>query len=411
LGPGWIEVLDAATGHEITRFRVPGSESGPRGAATLAVSPDGRTVAAASGYGRLQTWDARTGAPGWPGDPTFVSAFSPDGKSLVHARSGGHLVFLDAAGSEAPRQVHLPARAGNRFLSEVTAISFSPDGRRLAVATGDGQVRLCDPATGEQRTTFPPADVPPESALDPRVRFSYGAPALAFSRDGKWLLVGDQDGSVRLWEVDTRQEARRLAGHERRVTFVAFGPGQTTALSAADDGGVYQWDLRPADGPAGRPAWDELASPDAAVAYRALWALLDDPAAAVRMLRANLPRAVEPKPEELARLIARLDSDEFAAREAASKALVDLGPLATPALRAALDRKPPAEARERITKLLDRAGAEPSAVDRRAIRGVSVLERIGTADARALLTEWAAGAPAARLTGEAKAALARLAAK
>jgi hypothetical protein len=320
-------------------------------------------------------------------------------------------VFLEPTTGRERNRVNLAGEPRDPHVGAVTAVAFSRDGRWLGIATDEGRIRLCDPATGIERAVFQAVDLPAQAAHDRRVRVSHGAEALAFSADGKWLLAGGPDGSVRLWEVDTQQEARRLAGHERRVTFVAFGPGGTTALSAGDDGCAYQWNLGLAALPAGRSAWDDLAAADAAVGYRAAWTLIADPAAAERTFREKLPPAAEPKPEELARLIARLDADEFAAREAAAKALADLGPLAAPALRAALAGKPSAETRERITKLLNRMATEPSAADRRAIRAMLVVERIGTAEARTLLTEWAKGAPAARLTQEAKAALSRMAAK
>jgi WD40 repeat protein len=411
LGPGWVEVLDAATGSEIARFRVPGSEREPRGASELSISPDGRMIVAATPWGRLQTWDAMTGTPGWAGETRHRWAFAPDGRLLACSPDEPALVFLDPATGAERSRAKLAGEPRDRGINQVIATAFSPDGRWLAVATGDGRIRLCDPETGVERTAFLAMDPLSRAGLDPRVRSSYGVEALAFSADGKWLLAGEPTGTVRLWEVDTRQEAQRFAGHDRCAAFVAFGPDGRTALSAGHDGGAYQWNLGLTAPPTARPAWDDLASPDAAVGYRAAWALIADPAGAVSTLRAKLPPAAEPKAEELARLIARLDSDEFATREAATRALTNLGPLAAPALRAALAAKPTAEARERITKLLDRMATELSPADRRAVRALLVLERIGSADARALLKEWAAGAPAARLTEEAKASLVRLGAK
>ncbi|MBO0697073.1 MAG: PQQ-binding-like beta-propeller repeat protein, partial [Zavarzinella sp.] len=408
LGPGLVEVLDAATGREITRVRVPGSEREPRGASVLALSPDGRTVLVASPLGRLQTWDATTGAAGWSGEAQCRWAFAPDGRVLACTPTHPALVFLDPATGAERGRAKLAGEPRDLGINEIIAVAFSPDGRRLAVATGDGRIRLCDPATGAEQTAFQAVDLPPEAALDRRFRSSHGVEALAFSADGRWLLAGDPSGTVRLWEVDTRQEARRFTGHDRWASFVAFGPNGTTALSAGNDGSAYLWDLKPPALSADRSAWDDLAAADAAVGYRAVWALIDDPGGTVKTLRAKLPAAIEPKPEELARLIARLDADDFATREAAAKALTDLGPLAVPALRNALGQRLPTEARERITKLLDRMATEPSSADRRAIRAVLVLERIGTADARTLLAEWAAGAPPARLPEEAKAALTRL---
>jgi hypothetical protein len=61
-----------------------------------------------------------------------------------------------------------------------------------------------------------------------------------------------------------------------------------------------------------------------------------------------------------------------------------------------------AEARERVTKLLDRSPNDLTGNGRRAVRAVQVLERIGTPEAWTLLSEWAAGADGAVLTVAAK---------
>jgi hypothetical protein len=109
----------------------------------------------------------------------------------------------------------------------------------------------------------------------------------------------------------------------------------------------------------------------------------------------------------LAKLIAGLGSDRFADREAASTELAALGRLAEPALKAAVARGLPAEARERADRLLATLAADPAGEELRRSRAVLALELAGSPEALALLKEWAAGAPGALLTEEAKAAVGR----
>ena len=79
-------------------------------------------------------------------------------------------------------------------------------------------------------------------------------------------------------------------------------------------------------------------------------------------------------------------------------------------MRKALESDPSPEARRRIGKLLDAlAGPVTAGEALRVLRAVEVLEYIGTPEAQAVLKELAQGAPEARLTQEAKAALDRLA--
>src|SRR5262249_30216223 len=112
----------------------------------------------------------------------------------------------------------------------------------------------------------------------------------------------------------------------------------------------------------------------------------------------------------LASLIADLDSNQFAVREKAARDLERLGDSATAALREKLKDKPPMQTQQRINALLKNlCGLDPSPGQLRIMRAVQVLEYIGDAEARKLLTKLSEGAPQARLTQEAKASLERLA--
>jgi hypothetical protein len=177
---------------------------------------------------------------------------------------------------------------------------------------------------------------------------------------------------------------------------------------------VLVWDLAPTS--RGNPPaavdydrlWADLASDDAQRAYRAAGTLTAAPAEAARLLRERLrPAAVDA--ERVRRLIADLDSERFATREAAVKGLKELDALAEPALREALKGNPSAEARKGINALLPVPWTPPSPDLLRQVRAVAVLKRVGTPETRYVLDRLAAGAPGARQTKEAKAALGRLA--
>src|SRR5262249_22632415 len=110
------------------------------------------------------------------------------------------------------------------------------------------------------------------------------------------------------------------------------------------------------------------------------------------------------------RLLADLESDQFPVRNRASRELEALAELAEPELRAALAGKPSLELRGRLQKLLETLEQRtPSGAQLHALRALEVLEYMRTEEAQQLLTALAKGAPEARFTQEAKAALARLA--
>jgi hypothetical protein len=110
-------------------------------------------------------------------------------------------------------------------------------------------------------------------------------------------------------------------------------------------------------------------------------------------------------------LVARLDAPAFAQREAAAGAIRELGDAAAPALRALLKGGLSAEQAGRVERLLAEAEAPvlPPGERLRRVRAVAALEWAGTADARKLLRELAAGTAADRPTREAAAAVRRLA--
>jgi len=105
-----------------------------------------------------------------------------------------------------------------------------------------------------------------------------------------------------------------------------------------------------------------------------------------------------------------LGSREQRIRQEAAAALEKLAEAAHPALKGALAKQRPQDGRHQIEKLLDATQPDriPSAESLRGLRAVEALEQIGTREAQRLLTTLAGGAPAARLTLEAKAALERL---
>lgn len=67
---------------------------------------------------------------------------------------------------------------------------------------------------------------------------------VAFSPDGKWVLSGSADKTMRLWEVETGKELRRFEGHTSLVYGVAFSPVGKQALSGSLDKTPRLWDAQ-----------------------------------------------------------------------------------------------------------------------------------------------------------------------
>jgi RNA polymerase sigma factor (sigma-70 family) len=108
-------------------------------------------------------------------------------------------------------------------------VACSPDGRTVVSGGPDRTVRLWDSNTGKELHRLTGHKAP-----DPRVPHDFlpgefntnleGVQAVAFSKDSKLLATGAADGTVRLWDVATGKETAKLAGHDGLVRSVAFSP-------------------------------------------------------------------------------------------------------------------------------------------------------------------------------------------
>ena len=70
-----------------------------------------------------------------------------------------------------------------------------------------------------------------------------GVGSVACSADGRLILSGGSDNTVRLWDVASGKELKQLKSDDRQVRCVAFSPDSRRALSAGLDGPVHLWDL------------------------------------------------------------------------------------------------------------------------------------------------------------------------
>jgi len=258
----------------------------------VALSPDGKLLVGFTERSQLRTWDAVTGKPLEKGAGGFQGGsfhflwvgFSPDGKYLAagggqnNAAEGIKVAVWNVATrnlaytlSTYPEQVRSASFTADsktlavcggksiamfdletgRGLSQtevgdtkIGRVQFSSDGSLLAAANGvtaeGGLVTLWDPATGKAIGTL--------AGHQQEVR------AMAFTDDGKTLVTGSPDRTIRLWNVaDRRQigmlpEAKAESDAEDKpaaILALAYAPDGITAATADEDGKLSIYGLSP----------------------------------------------------------------------------------------------------------------------------------------------------------------------
>ncbi len=233
-------------------------------------SPDGTRFATSSFTGTAHLWDAVSGeeVASLVGHESWVYtiAFSDDGSRLVTGGRDFAARLWDATTLEELARFDAPA--------PVTAVAFSADDERIALGTIAGTVHLWDPITGTDNVlagfeeglgqVFATAFSPDGSLLavggDREIRFwdtsthqglepilvseeaFHSVHGLEFSADGRRLLTAHRDGTVRVWNVDSREQVHQFQGHRGLVWDATFSPDERIVASAGMDGTVRLWD-------------------------------------------------------------------------------------------------------------------------------------------------------------------------
>jgi WD40 repeat protein/uncharacterized membrane protein len=162
-------------------------------------------------------------------NPVTSLAFTPDGKTLATAGNDGEVKVWEVAGGKEQASF-------GRGSFEIFALAISPDGRLLAMAGGEGArtsrrgtVRILEAASGKEVAKL--------EGHAARVR------CVAFAPDGKTLATGSFDGAVKLWDVGAAKETHHLAHPEERVASLAFSADGSLVAFGFDSGGLQLCDV------------------------------------------------------------------------------------------------------------------------------------------------------------------------
>lgn len=199
------------------------------------ISPDSQTLASWQTHKDLniRLWDIASGKHKQilRGHKTRVKTvvFSPD-SSMMASWSSDIRLWGVATGR------HKRTLKGHTSLVE--DVSFSPDGKTLASGGLDGTIRIWNSETGEQIHAFMENSFANNLAAQ-----SAAVSVVTFYSDGVVLASGHKNGSIRLWDIDTRKAIQTFRGHAEAVSSISFSPDGKTVASTSKDATARLWDV------------------------------------------------------------------------------------------------------------------------------------------------------------------------
>ena len=223
LSDGRLVIWDYGLHRQIIHLRPPDHS----GLEAVAVSRDGRWVAA-GGKGRSAfVWQADRGIPAGGfeslGGKVGSLAFTNDASGLICATRNGQLELLDR-GTRNPRW---SARTQGR---PVVDVAVPPRASHVVAVTEEGRIGAWDLRNGLELSIADPGVRPVRSA--------------GLSPDATHAMLGMDDRTARITRTAGGAETARLEGHRGRVTAVALSPTGKAVATGCKDGTVRLWVAR-----------------------------------------------------------------------------------------------------------------------------------------------------------------------
>ena len=219
--------------------------------ASLLLSPDHRWVAEPQSDGSWMVWALNAGLPVAKVIPKAgakpVPSWKPDGQ-LTWPPDTGSLEMKEVTPKWTLERTLGTGDPGSVIADRVNALSFSADGKTLAVGSGSpsrgGDITLWETASGKLV----------QAILD---RHSDAVLSLDFSPDGKLIASGGADKQLRVSEVTSGKLVKTFEGHTHHVMGVSWRADGRVIASSGADNAVKIWDWLKGERRKNLDGWDK----------------------------------------------------------------------------------------------------------------------------------------------------------
>ncbi|MGK7920496.1 MAG: S-layer homology domain-containing protein [Trichodesmium sp.] len=193
---------------------------------SVAISPDGKTLASGSGDGKVKLWDIPTGE--------MLTSFIHSGVvTAVGFTADGRAVV----GCSADRNIKLWDIYTGQLLHTMNGtqpIAFGADGLRMVTSGGPRYIRLWNVDRGQLLTNLP----------IPNINNNPGIQAIALSQDGQTIAHAMRgENQILVWDVETWKVRYTLDKHSQAIKAIAISPDNKIIASSSEDGKINLWDI------------------------------------------------------------------------------------------------------------------------------------------------------------------------
>lgn len=234
---GWsgdIRLWDSNSGEEL-----PSSMKQPSRIMALSFNPaEPNLLATAGGDRSIHLWDLtsqkiRTRLHGASAELLELAFSAGDGQTIATGGAEDPITLWNAAQTKAD-VITVSTEPRNCVLG------YSKNGKQLVTIDATGQVMYRDPNSLAVLESVCQVDI--QSALEFPPMVDFIVLAMALSSDIKILALGRRDGTVEIWNLETRTK-RLLSAHSKPVCGLAFSPNSSQLITVGNDYEVHLWDL------------------------------------------------------------------------------------------------------------------------------------------------------------------------